>query len=158
MERQLEGAFLYKEGYAPLILFTLEHLDLGDEYLAAHGVAVETPAERAKRDLVRFGIPASAFLIPPDLHDNTAQEAATLARLAVANRWKTVIVVSSGYHTRRAGFAFERALRGTNVKVIMRPSRFDDGQPATWWRSRSDIRWLLSEVPKMATYLAGLGE
>ena len=158
MDRQMEAALLYKEGWAPLILFTQEALDQGERYLADRGHHVESGPERAKVLLVRFGVPASAFLLPPELHDNTAQEAATLRRLAIANRWRTVILVTSGYHTRRSGFAFERALRGTGVRLIVRPSRFDESQPERWWQSRSDVRWILSEGPKFSAYLLGLSE
>jgi len=158
MDRQLEGALLYQEGYAPLILLTAEGTDSGESYLMARGVPPESGAAFARRQLLQFGIPASAFLMPPDIHDNTAQEAATLRRLAIAHEWKTVILVTSGYHTRRAGYAVERALRGTGVRLIVRPTRFDDSQPERWWASRSDVRWILSEGPKFAAYLLGLGE
>ncbi len=158
MDRQLEAAFLYKEGYAPLIVMTREELDDAERHLETLGVRVESGADRTQRYLSQLGIPASAFLIPPKLHDNTAQEAATLRELAVAHRWKTVILVTSGYHTRRSGYAFERALRGTGVRLIVRPTRFDSSQPERWWRSRDDLRWILSEGPKFAAYLMGLAE
>jgi len=156
MDRQLEGGLLYQEGYAPLILLTAEGADNGESYLMARGLSPESGAAFARRQLVRFGIPASAILIPPETHDNTAQEAATLRRLAIEHQWKTVILVTSGYHTRRAGYAMERALRGTGVRLIVRPTRFDDSQPERWWASRSDVRWILSEGPKFAAYLLGL--
>lgn len=158
MDRQLEAAFLYKEGYAPLIVMTREDLDDAERHLETLGVHVESGADRTQRYLSQLGIPASAFLIPPKLHDNTAQEAATLRELAVAHRWKTVILVTSGYHTRRSGYAFERALRGTGVRLVVRPTRFDSSQPERWWRSREDVRWILSEGPKFAAYLMGLAE
>lgn len=158
MERQLEAGLLYKDGWAPLILFTQEQFDLAERHLQRLGIQPVTGAETARRQLMQLGIPASAFLIPPELHDNTAQEAATLRRLAVSHHWRTVILVTSGYHTRRSGYAFERALRGTGVRLIVRPSRFDDGHPARWWHFRSDIRWILSEGPKFASYLFGLAE
>lgn len=158
MDRQLEAGFLYKEGYAPLIVLTREDLDDAEQRLETLGVRVESGAEITQRYLTQLGIPASAFLIPPKLHDNTAQEAATLRELVVAHHWRTVILVTSGYHTRRSGYAFERALRGTGVRLIVRPTRFDDSQPTRWWRSRAEIRWILSEGPKFAAYLVGLGE
>jgi uncharacterized SAM-binding protein YcdF (DUF218 family) len=158
MDRQLEAGLLYKEGYAPVIVLTREDFDDAERHLETLGVKVESGAQVAQRYLTQLGIPPSAFIVPPTLHDNTAQEAATLRQLAVAHRWRTVILVTSGYHTRRSGYAFERALRGTGVRLIVRPTRFDSTQPARWWRSRDDIRWILSEGPKFAAYLLGLGE
>ena len=158
MERPLEAAMLYREGYSPLLLFTQEAPDPAESYLLKEGVPPVSGAEYARRQLLRFGIPASAILVPPDAHDNTAQEATTLRRLAVQRGWRTIILVTSGYHTRRSGYAFARALRGTNITLIVRASRFDVSQPARWWRSRSDVHWILSEGPKMAAYLLGLSD
>lgn len=158
MERPLEAAMLYREGYSPLLLFTQEKPDTAESYLLERGVSPTSGAAYAKQQLLKFGIPASVILVPPDLHDNTAQEATTLRRLVVERGWRTIILVTSGYHTRRSGYAFARALRGTNVTLIVRASRFDDSEPERWWRSRSDIRWMLSEGPKMAAYLLGLAD
>jgi hypothetical protein len=41
--------------------------------------------------------------------------------------------------------------------LIRRGSRYDQSTPERWWRRRSDIRWLLSEVPKLGAYALGLG-
>lgn len=158
MERPLEAAMLYREGYSKLLLFTQEKPDSAESYLLERGVPPTSGAAYAKQQLLRFGIPASAILVPPELHDNTAQEASTLRRLVAQHGWRTVMLVTSGYHTRRAGYAFARALRGTNIKLIVRASRFDDSEPERWWSSRSDVRWILSEGPKMAAYLLGLAD
>jgi hypothetical protein len=53
--------------------------------------------------------------------------------------------------------ASRRALSGTGVQLIMRASRYDPSTPDHWWRRRADIRWLVSELPKLAAYTAGLG-
>ena len=68
-----------------------------------------------------------------------------------------MIVVSSRYHLRRARFAFRRELDDTGVEVVMRGSRYDTVNPERWWTTRSDLRWMLSEGPKLVAYLLGLG-
>ena len=72
-------------------------------------------------------------------------------------RWRRMIVVTSKYHLRRAGYAFRREFEGTGVEIVMRGSRYDKSDPEHWWASRADLRWMLSEAPKFAAYLLGLG-
>jgi uncharacterized SAM-binding protein YcdF (DUF218 family) len=69
-----------------------------------------------------------------------------------------MIVVTSKYHSRRAGFAFRREFAGTSVQVIVRASRHDPSEPARWWRRRADVRSVSSELQKLAAYMLGLGE
>jgi len=106
---------------------------------------------------VSMGIPRDAIVIPDRRHDSTAAEAITLRELAARHRWRRVLVVTSNYHLRRAAFAVRRELRGTGVEVTMRGSRYDPLRPERWWSRRAEIRWVASEVPKLAAYLFGLG-
>ena len=91
------------------------------------------------------------------MHNSTAAEAITLRELSAAHGWRRVIVVSSKYHLRRAGFALRRELRGTGVEVVMRGSRYDSAHPERWWQYRSDIRDTFPEVAKFTAYLLGRG-
>lgn len=158
MDRQLEAADLFKAGYGRYILLTIGHRDRAVAELARRGVQVPTSAEFTRDIYARLGIPASAVIMPPLVHDNTAHEARTLAALAREHGWRSVLVVTSKFHTRRAGFAFRRALKGTGVDVRVRSTRYDPANPDRWWASRSDLRWVLSEGPKFAAYVLGLRE
>ena len=157
MERAIGAADLYREQWAPLIVMTRQTPDPGVSALNARGLALPSDEEFARDALVRDGIPAAAFLLPDRIHDNTAQEAQTLHRLAGSRGWRRVIVVSSKFHLRRAAYAMRRELEGSGVEVVMHGSRYDAADPPRWWRTRRDIRWMLSEGPKVAAYLLGLG-
>jgi uncharacterized SAM-binding protein YcdF (DUF218 family) len=157
MERQLEAADLYREGWAPLVVLPDKWPDQGIEALRTRGITLPSDSEVARDTLIRLGVPETAILIPPVRHDNTAHEAYTLRSLASARRWKRVIVVSSKYHTRRAGMAMRRELDEAGVEVVMRGSRYDAEDPAHWWRTRSGYRWIGSELPKLVLYRLGLG-
>ena len=107
--------------------------------------------------LIAFGIPPSAIVLPATVHDNTADEAHTLRLLAHDRGWRRVIVATSKYHTRRAGFALRWELTGTGVEVIVRASRYDSADPAHWWRNRHDVQFAVSEAQKLVAYVLGLG-
>lgn len=156
-ERPLEAADLYDAGYAPRILVTRGLSDKAMRVAAERGAAVPSEAELGRQILLKLGVPETALIIPDRIHDNTAQEAQTLRLVAARYGWHRVIVVSSKYHLRRVKFALSRELKGMPLEVILRGSRYDESTPERWWTRRSDIRWLLSEVPKLAAYSLGLG-
>jgi uncharacterized SAM-binding protein YcdF (DUF218 family) len=95
--------------------------------------------------------------VVPGRPDNTAEEADQLRDVALARGWRTVIVVTSKLHTRRSSVALRRSFRDTPVRIVMRATRYDDDDPARWWRKRRTIRNVVYEFPKLVAYLIGLG-
>jgi uncharacterized SAM-binding protein YcdF (DUF218 family) len=157
MDRPLEAADLFKEGYAPRIVLTHQMPEASYVALAARGVIVPVEANEQREILVRLGVPANAIVLPLRIHDNTAQEAETFRELAVRNRWRRIIVVTSKYHLRRAGFAIRREMGGTGVEVEMHGTRYEEADPDRWWTTRRDLRWVLDEGAKLIAYELGLG-
>jgi uncharacterized SAM-binding protein YcdF (DUF218 family) len=155
-DRPLEAADLYKAGYAPKILVTRDKPEYGAQIAAERGAPLPDNSELNRRMLLALGVPDSALIVPDRIHDNTAQEAATLREVARRNGWRRVIVVSSKYHLRRVSLALHRELRGTNVQIIRHGTAYDVAAPDRWWTRRYDIRWLLSELPKLLAYAGGL--
>lgn len=155
-QRWLEAADLYREGYAPTIVLSPGIIESGEFWLRAHGIPFPTDAELARDAMVKMGIPSSAIVTPLHNIDNTAAEGLLLRTLSRDHHWTRVIIVTSKYHTRRAGFAFRRALEGTGVAIIVRASRYDDADPARWWHHRSDLRFVLLEWEKLMAYWGGL--
>ena len=157
IDRPMEAVDLYLEGYAPRIVITR---DAGERAIAAaarRGVKVPSDFELATNALRDFGVPDDALITPERIHDNTAQEAQTLHALSVQHAWRRVIVVSSRYHLRRVALACRRELRGSGVDIMVHGSRYDGAVPQEWWHRRSDIRLMLTEVPKLLGYALGVG-
>lgn len=157
LERPFEAVDLYKEGYAPLIVLSPGRPEPGEALLRQRGITFPSEVELERDALVQLGIPASAIVATNGYIDNTAQEANLLRSMVAAHQWRRVIIVTSKYHTRRAAFAFRRGLDGTGAEVVMRASRYDESDPARWWRYRSDFRFASSEWQKLIAYRLGLG-
>ncbi len=157
MSRPLEGADLYLAGYAPRIVLSQDEPPIGMPALAERGILFVTGATRTLGVFRQLGIPNDAIIIPERIHANTAAEAVTLREMAARERWNRIIVVSSRYHLRRAAFALRRELRGTDVQVLMRSTRYEDFEPEGWWRRRKDIRAVVEELPRLSAYVMGLG-
>jgi len=158
-DRWLEAYDLWREQRAPRIVLSPGLRDAGEQELARRGVRVPTGADIARAVLTRdLGVPATAVEIVQTPLDNTAAEATAIASLAAARGWTRVIVVTSLPHTRRTRIAMERALEPVGVAVQVRGSRYDAFSPSRWWRDRGDVRWIVTELPKLVAYKLGLGE
>ena len=96
--------------------------------------------------LEREGVdPAGVRLLPPG--GSTAAEAGSFASLAHRCGWRSAIVVTSPYHTRRAGFLFRRALGFPFVvRVVGNGEPFDAW---TWWSDNATTEAIILEWTKM---------
>ena len=157
VERPLEAADLYAAGYAPRIVISRGLVEPGVAIAERRGAHIPRDEDVIRDMLMSIGVPATALVLPDRPHDNTADEARTLREFVKRLAWHRVIVVTSKYHLRRAALACRRELRGSDVQLIMRGSRYDPSTPEQWWRRRSDIRVLMSEVPKLIGYALGTG-
>ncbi len=157
VDRWLEAADLYLEGFAPRILLSPGRIDSAGRIARSRGVRLMTEAEAVRDALEQLHVPDDAILVMPGSMDNTADEAHAAHLMAAQNGWKRLIVVTSQYHSRRTRFAFQREFRGTPVTIIVRPSRYDEATPGRWWKSRNDVRQVVYESEKLLLYRLGLG-
>jgi uncharacterized SAM-binding protein YcdF (DUF218 family) len=155
--RPLEAVDLYTRGYAPVIVITREEPEAGVTELQRRGIIVPSKAEVTRDVFLKLGVPSNAIVIPERIHSNTAQEAQTFRALAMQHGWHRIIVVTSVYHTRRAGFAIRRELKGTGINVEMHASRYEPLHPPRWWATREDLKQVLDESAKLVAYEFGLG-
>jgi uncharacterized SAM-binding protein YcdF (DUF218 family) len=158
LERSLEAADLYRAGYASVIALSPGREEPAEVVARSRGIRFPRETEVIREALVGAGVPRNAIVVGDGSVDNTAEEGTMLRALTISRGWRTVIVVTSKYHTRRTGFAMRRALAGTGVEVIVRASRYDPADPAHWWRHRRDVRSLMEEWPKLIAYWLGLAE
>jgi len=155
-ERWLEAVDLFHEGIAPQIVLSPGEPEPAEIVLRQRHVTFPGDAELARDAIVQLHVPADAVSVLEGPVDNTAQEAEALHRLARARGWRTIVVVTSKYHTHRAAFAFQREFNGSDITILMHASRYDTSDPAHWWRHRGDVRYVVSEVGKLLLYRLGL--
>lgn len=156
-ERCLEAYELFKAGYAPVIVLSPGRFEHAEQLLRDRGLRLPREVDLQRDVLLQLGVPADRTFMLSVAVDNTAQEAEALHDLVRARGWRRVIVVTSKYHTRRSRFGFRREFAGSGVEIIVRSSRFDPSDPAHWWRTRPDVRFVLEEWAKLIAYRFGLG-
>jgi uncharacterized SAM-binding protein YcdF (DUF218 family) len=151
-ERWLEAVDLFQRGVAPLIVLSPGRPEDAERVLRERGVRLPGEADLARDAMQQLGVPAAAIRILPGAVDNTAEEAAALHAAVRSSHWRSLIVVTSKYHSRRAAFAFDREFAGTGVVIMVHATRYDTSDPAHWWRHRADIRFVTSELQKLVAY------
>jgi uncharacterized SAM-binding protein YcdF (DUF218 family) len=158
VERWLEAVDLYKEGWAPRIVLSPGRPETAEVLLREMGVRFPAETDLTRDALVQLGVPEGAISVLPGPVDNTAHEAAALHSTISGHAPCRMIVVTSKYHTRRTRFAFAREFNGTPIEIIVRGTRYDQPRPERWWTTRSDFRFVTSELQKLLAYRFGLGE
>jgi len=133
-DRATRAAELYRHGMAPEIVAS------GRRLRPFAGIA-----ELMVHDLLERGVPKDKIEAFSQDADNTREEAMALAQLAARKKWRSVIVVTSNYHTRRARYIFHRVFPST-VRVRIASARDGDFDPEQWWQHRISIKKLTKEM------------
>jgi uncharacterized SAM-binding protein YcdF (DUF218 family) len=136
-DRATRAAELFREGKAPMIVAS------GRRLRPAAGIA-----ELMEHDLIERGVPKDRILRLVHDADNTREEAEALAQLAKDRKWRSVIVTTSNYHTRRARYIFRRVFP-QNIDVRVASARDGDFDPERWWEKRISIKELTREFAGM---------
>ena len=133
---------LWKQGYAPLIIFS--------------GAAIDpdsvSSAEIMRREALRQGVPENATLIEP-ASATTEENASEVAKLMVQRKLRSAILVTSPYHQRRAALLFGRAFEPAGLALRNYPARDPEWDPNFWWRYDPLRSRTLIELAKLGAEL-----
>jgi uncharacterized SAM-binding protein YcdF (DUF218 family) len=148
-ERARRAAELYREGRAPRVLLT----DDGQRGPWSEARQENTFfVERAREALLRDGVPAGSVEVLPGRVTSTHDEAVAARAYAERDGARSLLFVTSPYHTRRALWTMRRAFRGSGVEVGVEPAEADGPTPWAWWLSRRGWRSVALEYPKLVYY------
>jgi uncharacterized SAM-binding protein YcdF (DUF218 family) len=136
-DRATRASQVFREGMAPLVVAS------GRRLRPHAGIA-----ELMEHDLIERGVPKDKILRIAHDADNTREEAEVLAQLAIQKKWKSVIVVTSNYHTRRARYIFEKVFP-PGLAIRMTGARDGDFDPERWWEKRISIKKFSRELAGM---------
>ena len=146
IERNREAAHAYKKGVAAKIFLTNDGGQAGWSQSEQRNPPF---VELAKGELIEQGVPNEAIEILPKLVEGTNYEADLFAETAQKHNFKSVLLVTSAYHSRRTLWTFNRAVLNNNLSVeigLQSPSK------TTLLLSPSDLMFVGEEYVKMAYY------
>jgi uncharacterized SAM-binding protein YcdF (DUF218 family) len=151
-ERLQYAASLYHQARAPAIVLT-------NDGLAGRWSRQQQrnprSIERGRDLLVALGIPGDHIVMLPQRVHSTFDEAVAVSEYARAQRLRSVVIVTSAYHARRAIWIFNRVLAADSVSVGIDPVPAGDQSPtpAMWWLSARGWQNVGAEYPKFAYYV-----
>lgn len=143
--RTAQAIDLYKHEWAPLLVFSG----------AAADKSGPSNAEAMKRQAIAEGVPADKILID-ETSETTKQNASNSIALFDQYRIRSVILVTSGYHQRRAGLEFGHRA-GMAIKIINHPVQSDKQWGPMWWMTLTGWYLTVSEMIKIILFYVGVG-
>lgn len=142
--RILRGAELARQGYAPQVFVSgpKHHYGLFEYELAIPFA-------------VRHGYPASMFVPLPLIGANSTREEAAAILPDLRRRGiRSLLVVTSDYHTRRATRVYRELAADLDAHVVA--ARDANFSPGAWWKGRNGRKVFLLEWTKTITSIFGI--
>ena len=153
LERTRKAAEIYKAGVAPQIILTDDGEKAG--WLQAEE---RNPyfVELAHKNLIAQGVSADKIEIIKPNGSGTVYEARIMREKARENNWKSVLIVTSAYHTRRAMNIFEKVFAGDDVQIGIAspPAGLQTPLPNSWWLTTRGWNLVAGEYVKSLFYWA----
>lgn len=151
-ERAREATRLLLEGRAPVILLT------NDNQRGPWSSAEQRNPyfyERSLEEIHNAGAPDKSVDVLMNQVSTTHEEAELVKQYAVDNGFRSILIVTSAYHSRRALWTFSRVFRDTGIQVGLTPAPpgSESPRPATWWLTRRGWRLVPTEYVKMIYYV-----
>jgi uncharacterized SAM-binding protein YcdF (DUF218 family) len=154
-ERLLRAAELFRAGRSNRILLTNDgQLQSWSQTLQRNPLSVE----RAVLTLERLGVPQARVEILPGIMHGTSDEAFAASRYIKAHPIRSLVAVTSPYHTRRTFWMLRHALPADVVVGIdSTPTTPATPTPASWWVTAVGWRTVAPEFFKLPYYWARFG-
>lgn len=150
-ERAAKAAEIFKRGTAARILLTDDGGSAGWSRTERRNPPF---VELAKNELLNHGVPAENIEILPPVVNGTIDEALALRDWLPGKNWKSVLIVTSDYHTRRALRTFEKVLSDTETELGIEYAVTNDEEfpKIFWWLSRQGRGTVGGEYAKIIYY------
>jgi len=147
VERTHKAAELYREGRAPLVWLTDDHTRGGwSSALQRNPYFVE----RATDELIKAGVPAERIRIVPGVASSTRDESLIVRDYASSQGVRSVLVVTSAYHSRRALRTLRQVFAGTGTTIGLHAVAATSN--AWWWLQPNGWRDVPGEYVKLIYY------
>lgn len=153
IERTQKAAELFKKGVAPKIYLTDDGEQAGWSKLEKRN---PTFVELARNSLIAQGVPPENIEILEPQVTGTIYEARILLEKAKSANLKSVLIVTSAYHTRRAFSTFQKLFaennQPTELGIVSSPTGEQTPPPFSWWLSAFGWQIVAGEYVKSFVY------
>jgi uncharacterized SAM-binding protein YcdF (DUF218 family) len=136
-DRATRAAEMIRHGVAPVVVAS------GRRLRPSAGVA-----ELQEHDLIERGVPKDKIIRFAHDADSTLEEAVALARLCSERHFRSLIIVTSNYHARRARYIFAKVFT-PGITVSVAGAHDGDFDPDHWWEKRKSEELFVHEIMGM---------
>jgi uncharacterized SAM-binding protein YcdF (DUF218 family) len=154
VERGLASADLYVKGLAPRIFIAREPIPEGLETLKKKGIAYPESRDLVMMILRGLGVPESAVITSDQPVDSTFEEAEKVGDLVKSKKYRSLILVTSPPHSRRAWLTFRKAIADKEFRITVVPTPYSKFRAEDWWKTRRYVREVILEYQKLIYYKA----
>ncbi len=144
--RITEGVKLYEQKWAPKIIFS--------------GAAAEGDVSNAlamARIAITAGVPAEDIILE-EKSKTTVENATLSSKIILENRYKSIILVTSPYHQRRASDLFQKEL-GKEFTIVNHSAKDANWSKKNWWDNNVARYLTFGEVSKIfVNFAQSLGD
>lgn len=148
VERTQKAAELFRQGRAPLLVLTDDTTRGGWSSAQQRNPFF---VERSMEELIKQGVPADQIKIA-GVALNTHDEARLIKDYALTHGLRSVLVVTSAYHSRRALHSLRQSFAGTSVAIGLETAPVGSLSPVVWWLQPDGWRNVGSEFVKLIYY------
>lgn len=143
--RAPHGVELYRSGYAPRLI-------VSNEPVRTHGFD-STWLELRQLGLARLDVPDEAIVPITQISGSTHEEALHSRDIMRTQGWRTAILVTDPFHTRRALLTFRTVFGPAGLEVIPSPAEGSKYKTDGWWRDPDRGIRVIQEYIKLPYYL-----
>jgi uncharacterized SAM-binding protein YcdF (DUF218 family) len=153
-ERALAAVDLYNNGYAHLIVMAQGSKQPGcDEFWKRVGKHWNSKVF-FQRAIEAMGVPENSFRRIGDGITSTYDEANVTKDFLVRNGFKSILLVTSKWHSKRAHVTFESVLKkNQDISITTHASKYDTFNPDTWWKSENHAELVFEEYVRLLYYI-----
>ncbi len=152
VRNSLAAVDVYQKGLAPYIFKAKELKPDGLDYLKRKVENYPTKFDLFTMVAEGFGVPAEAIISPGKRVGSTIEEANLVRTLVLDKGYRSLIIVTSLLHSRRAYLTFRRVFKDSEVQLISLPSHYQQFNPKDWWKNREYTKELIIEYQKLIYY------
>ena len=153
-ERALAAVDLYNKGFANLIVLARGSQQPGcDEFWKRVGKDWNSKIF-FQRAIEAMGVPQNAFKLIGDGVTSTYDEAKITREFVRENGYKSILLVTSKWHSKRAYLVFKSIFKNSDsIKIVIHPSRYDTFDPSVWWKNEAIREVVFGEYVRLAYYI-----
>ena len=157
IERGLSVSDAYNADLAPLIYLSRPQVSDGYDVLEDKNVKYPEEADLLEMFLKDLKIPEKAVIRDDTYVENTFDEALLVKKEVVKRGFKSLVIITSPTHSRRAWRTYKKVFEGTDVKIYSLPSSYSKYNPENYWHERKYLKDVVLEYQKFLFYVLKYG-